>query len=134
MLPVGWKKTGVQAPSDRARRRMAAAWRMSEIELEGEHAARELPAGFAPALEVETERAVAPEGEALLHAERARPVFFAEEVIDAARVGVHAPARCRIEQRAETTPAACGVPVLEVVMRSDCAFGEGIHQRAFAVR
>src|SRR6478736_2863389 len=103
MVPVGWKNTGVHALSARTRIRMAARC-TSEVDLEGEHAAIEVPVGFAPALEVEAHGTVASEREALLESDAARLVALAEKIVETARVGIHTPARCEIDHRSH--PAA----------------------------
>src|SRR3989442_8067805 len=84
------------------------------------------------ALDIEAQRAVAADGEALLQAERARLLVFAEKVVDAAGVGVQAPARRRVDERAHTPPGADAVAVLEVVVRSHCRFGQAVEQRMAA--
>src|SRR5216117_837663 len=80
------------------------------------------------ALEVQPQRAVAADGEALLQAERARLLAFAEKVVDAAGVGMQAPARRRVDERAHTPPGADAVAVLEVVVRAHCRFPQRIEE------
>src|SRR5258706_9465207 len=98
IVPVGWKKIGVHALSASTRARRTR--RISEVQLQGKRAGVEVPVGFAPPLEVEAQRAVASQGEALLEADAARLVALAEEVVEAARVGVRAPARRKLDHGA----------------------------------
>src|SRR5690349_9964005 len=116
MVPVGWKKTGVHAPS--ASRSATRARRISEVELQGKRAAIELTTGFAAPLQVEAQRAVASEGEALLEANAPRLVGFPHEVVEAAGVGVRAPARREIDHRSNAGAGADAVAALQLSIQA----------------
>src|SRR3989442_15747662 len=80
------------------------------------------------ALDIEAQRAVAADGEALLQAERARLLAFAEKVVDAAGVGMQAPAGRRVDERAHTPPRADAGAGLEGVVRAHCRFPPRIEE------
>src|SRR3954464_7007331 len=131
MLAEGWKKTGVQ-PATRTAKATAARLRMSEVHLEGEGAGVEAAVRFTRSGEVDAQRHVPPEGDAVLHADAGRRVPLSQELLYAARVGVDAPARRRIGERADASARADRIAAVELVMQLQGAFGERIHHCAMA--
>src|SRR3954464_1189081 len=129
MLAEGWKKTGVQ-PATRTAKATAARLRMSEVHLEGEGAGVEAAVRFTRSGEVDAQRHVPPEGDAVLHADAGRRVPLSQELPYAARVGVDAPARRRIGEQANAAARPDRISVVELVMHLQRGFAERVDHEA----
>src|SRR3954468_16897901 len=115
MFGEGWKNTGVQ-PARAKAASSAARQRISEVHLQGEGAGVEAAIRFARAGEIDAQCRVPPEGDAVLHADGGRRIPLSPELTDPARVGVDAPARHRVDERAEARAGADRESAVELVV------------------